>query len=282
MININSIKNILPDSIKRLGIEKELKITSVVLHWSDIVGKDIAKSSWPISLRQGVLLVVVRNSVWCHHLCMLKENLIKKINIFIGDNIVTDIKYKVGSIKDSKGILQEEDVHKPLMLPLDKAEIKQADELVKEIDDIKLRNKVLSVLLKDLAHKKYCKKENWHSCKTCGILVKAEECYCTVCEQENRRQRNADIRKYLLEVPWLNFAEFIKYYDCSKEEFQRVRTELVYRLLQEVRAGKGDQINELTLVMLLTGVSPFSISTEFIAKTLCKIRGGKYVSTPWS
>lgn len=69
----------------------------VVVHWSDIVGAELAEVTRAESITKGVLKVLVKDSVWSYHLSMLKPKLIGKLNERVGKGIVKDIFFKIES-----------------------------------------------------------------------------------------------------------------------------------------------------------------------------------------
>lgn len=52
-----------------------------------------AKSK-PAEIEYGILFLTVKNSVWSHHLSMMKIDIIAKINHFIGEALVKDIRFR--------------------------------------------------------------------------------------------------------------------------------------------------------------------------------------------
>ena len=72
---------VLKPVIQRLGWEKGLLHNQVILSWSEIVGKEIAKHTAPLRVRGSKLFVEVENSSWMNHLHYLKPEILKKMNV---------------------------------------------------------------------------------------------------------------------------------------------------------------------------------------------------------
>jgi hypothetical protein len=66
--------------------------------WSDLVGEQVARNSQPLSLKKGVLVVVAYDSVWKHHLELLKQELTERINRHRKEPIVAKIVIRVGEV----------------------------------------------------------------------------------------------------------------------------------------------------------------------------------------
>lgn len=66
--------------------------------WSEIVGEAVARHSQPVSLKKGVLVIVTHDSVWKHHLELLKDALADKINGRFPEPLIEKIVLKVGEV----------------------------------------------------------------------------------------------------------------------------------------------------------------------------------------
>ncbi len=73
--------------------------------WKGLVGEQIARYSQPKSLKNKILTVTVYDSVWKHHLQMLKEALLEKINRGNPEPIVTEIVLRVGKLPEAEPVL---------------------------------------------------------------------------------------------------------------------------------------------------------------------------------
>ena len=71
----------------------------MIVHWGEIVGPEIAAHATAVSVAAGSLRVVVNSPVWSHHLMMLRQNLIEKINKFAGEKVISHIHFTIGSGK---------------------------------------------------------------------------------------------------------------------------------------------------------------------------------------
>lgn len=71
----------------------------VVECWPEIVGGDLAEVTRAESISNGLLRVLVKDSVWAYHLSMMKPQLIKKLNSYAGSKVVNDIFFQIGNIE---------------------------------------------------------------------------------------------------------------------------------------------------------------------------------------
>ncbi len=73
--------------------------------WKDLVGEQVARYSIPRSLKNKVLVILVHDSVWKHHIEQYKEVLAEKINDRRPEPIVEQIVIKVAEIPDAAPVL---------------------------------------------------------------------------------------------------------------------------------------------------------------------------------
>lgn len=282
---MKQLRDILPVTLQNLGLTKRYNTEWAMLHWPEIVGRDIAAHAVPVNVQKGTIVLAVNNSVWCHHLSMMKEEIIDKLNGFIGEKLITDIRFQAGYLQNDKNINLDnekmETINQKLKLvKLDEAEIEQAGYLVRPVAEEQLQRKLFKIIKKHLAFKKLKKLNNWHKCAACDSLCPGELTYCSVCAIEHREKRLSNIRQLLIEAPWLTYAELCKYAECLPEEFIRAKTALILFYTNEMNSGNSEKLDTLTLVMLVTGAKPGDVTEKLMKKTLDKFRRKNYVPTP--
>lgn len=141
-----SIRSILDKTLKVLEIDVPVKTYSILGAWNEIVGESVATHSQPRSIRNRILFIDVTHSTWMQQLQFLKPTLLEKVNTFLGEPLIQDIRFKVGKIsptpqKPSKSpIWQKED--------LDENTLKRIDMLLQKIDHGELKKGLRKVLIK--------------------------------------------------------------------------------------------------------------------------------------
>jgi len=71
----------------------------IIDQWPEIVGSDLAEVTKAEKIDNGLLRVTVKDSVWAHHLSMMKPRLINKLNNFAGGKVVNDIFFLIGDFE---------------------------------------------------------------------------------------------------------------------------------------------------------------------------------------
>lgn len=282
---MNSVRVILPQTLVKLGIKKRYNVESVIYHWQEIVGDEINTHARPAVVQGTTLVISVTNSAWCHHLSMFKNEIIGKINRFIGEKLITDIRFQAGYFQncqngdntDRNDYILQYDMDK---VYLDDADCRQIDAVVSQVADEQLRQRLQQFVQKQFRLKKVRSRQAWHRCADCTALCPADKVYCNSCEIRERHERANKIRKLLLEVPWLNYAECSQYIECKPHEFQLARDGLRELLERKFYAGEDDRAFILTLVMIINGLKPDKVTEEIVNATLEQIRRKKYGFTP--
>lgn len=285
---MHCIGEVLDQTLKKMGLTKRYHAELAIDRWPQIVGEDIATHACPVRMEDGVLFISVSSSVWSHHLFMLKESIIYKINQFIGERIVKDIRFQAGYLKYCKN---QEDASIVISMKqrlsavrLDAEEMTMVADITDEVTDPVLQKRLAVLAQKSLAFKKLRKMDHWHSCGHCGTLCPPNEVYCTACKRILRNETLKKIRKMLMDAPWFTYDELKKYIDCTIFEFNQAKNELISRLSMDyaIQNGQADVIQMTTLAMLIHTKKPEEITTEIVNLTLQKIRRKQYVFAPRS
>lgn len=88
------IKEVLKQTIKRLGIDKGLSENKAVACWKEVVGRDISTKSEATKIIKGVLYVKTESPVWSQQLSFMAEELVAKINNHLGGDVVKKIRFR--------------------------------------------------------------------------------------------------------------------------------------------------------------------------------------------
>lgn len=96
MRSTENISSILKRVIKKDRLYK-MNEASIKMDWKELVGEEVAKHTAPTFLKNGKLFVNVDSSTWAYELSNhLKDLILRKINKDMGEEVVTDIHFRVG------------------------------------------------------------------------------------------------------------------------------------------------------------------------------------------
>jgi predicted nucleic acid-binding Zn ribbon protein len=92
------LSSILDAFLESLRIPNVAFLVSLRKKWPEIAGPLVTRNATPLSLRNGVLTIVVRNHAWAQELQMSKTTMIGRIRETVGERIpVSDIRFTVGT-----------------------------------------------------------------------------------------------------------------------------------------------------------------------------------------
>jgi predicted nucleic acid-binding Zn ribbon protein len=111
------LSSILDSFLESLRIPHVAFLVSLRKKWPEIAGPLVTRNAMPLSLRNGVLTVAVRNHAWAQELRMSKIPMIRSIRETVGERIpVSDIRFTVGSlasVEEEEATEREELPHAP-------------------------------------------------------------------------------------------------------------------------------------------------------------------------
>ncbi|MEA1900747.1 MAG: DUF721 domain-containing protein [Thermodesulfobacteriota bacterium] len=92
------ISSIINKIIKTYRHETGDDLKNVCSIWNSTVGKSVAENAQPFALKGKILIVNVTSSSWIQQLQFFKNDILRKINISAGKELVEEIKFKIGTI----------------------------------------------------------------------------------------------------------------------------------------------------------------------------------------
>ena len=94
----SELSTLLPSLFSDKPLGKRLKESVIWRVWDKAVGQPIASKARPSAFRQGILTVAVTSAPWMQQLGFLKQQLIEAVNGALGEEMVTEIYLKAGTL----------------------------------------------------------------------------------------------------------------------------------------------------------------------------------------
>lgn len=267
--------------MKNQSMRKKYKEHSVKYYWRDIVGDDVARHVSCGSFSRGVLTVHADSAVWSHQVLMKKNTIIKQINDFSGDKIVKDIRIQTGyqpNFREINKDLPNLDYYLN-QIQLDPSLAKEIKEMTSNVKDDALRLKMTSVIEKHKKLEQLKKAHGYHPCAECGSLCEKKETYCISCRRQKRKEKKQQIRKMLLDAPFLTYAQLNKMMMCTNLEYQEEKSDLIDQTARKIKSGDESEMTKYLLAMLVSGMTPDMIQEDNVEKIVSRFRGKRYVSS---
>ncbi len=89
--NTQNISDVVSQLLKELHIDHKLKEIRLINSWEEILGKNVARATTNIFIKNRILFVSLKSSVVRNELMMLKTGIIKALNEKAGETLVDDI-----------------------------------------------------------------------------------------------------------------------------------------------------------------------------------------------
>jgi len=141
-----SIRSVLENTLKSLEIDVPLKSYSILGAWNQIVGATVAAHSQPRSIHNRILFIEVVHSTWMQQLQFLKPTLLEKVNNFLGEPLIQDIRFKLGKILPGTPSPSKTDSWRKE--DLGEETLKRIEKLIQKIEDGEVRKALQDVLMK--------------------------------------------------------------------------------------------------------------------------------------
>jgi hypothetical protein len=151
-----SIHSILEKTLKTLEIDVPLKTYSIMGAWKEIVGESVAAQAQPRSIRNRILFIDVTHPTWMQQLQFLKSTLLEKVNTFLGEPLIQDIRFKLGKIAPPPPTPSKPDTWRKE--DLDEGTRKRIEDLLQKIEDGEVRRTLKDVLTQGAKLESYRKK----------------------------------------------------------------------------------------------------------------------------
>ncbi len=139
------IHSILEKTLKGLEIDLPIRTYAIWGAWKEIVGESVAGQTRPRTVRNRILFIDVSHSTWIQQLQFLKPTLLGKINAFLGESPIEDIRFKLGKIPSP---LPQFNSPVNRVGDLDEPTLKRIEGLVERVGDEEMRSALKEVLIR--------------------------------------------------------------------------------------------------------------------------------------
>lgn len=172
-------------SLDNLGLTQRILEHQALGKWADVVGPQIAASTVAERVRDGIMFVCCKSSMWSNELTLHKSDIIKRLNKAVGKKAITDIRFSArGFRKVLEQVKKEENdtrVRNLEKVAVDESSSEAAAKVASQVEDVKLAQRIEKAIL---SSKRLCevkKQEGWKDCPKCGALYNGEHKVCDNC-----------------------------------------------------------------------------------------------------
>ena len=266
-----TVGDFLPRFLKSLAGKKKYQENLVFLRWPHIVGETLAAHVQPVRFDFRTLFLTADAPVWANELKYMLGTLRDKINGYVGEELVREIRFGAGSGRrcavHTEALSAKEDWEPP-----EEKERQRAEKACDEVADERVKEAAARAMAQSRARRRQAAALGGGLCQRCGAPGGGRERLCPACQRRRREEKRIALRRIFSETPWLRYHEVAKLLDASPDfvlaERRRLAQEWAGRLTQ--REGIGDE--EKKLVMLFAAIPPAELTEEKARQVMTCLR----------
>lgn len=286
MDGIKDLKNLALKAIeKRSSLLKNEKyiLWKIKKNWTQIVNGPIGEKTYPKSLFNGNLVVVINDGIIYHTTIMYAENIKEKINTFLNGKFLESIEfskvnYKIkrdlldelieneekrgtirvgeiprGNVRESRIDVESENkiTEKVKDIVLSTEEIKEIHENIDKIDkkyeDIARRLEKIAIKLKK--REKYLKNNGYIECEHCKILFLQEsnEKMCFECRMNEKNRKFQKMADLIRNKPYISEKQAVRITNTDKAIYYKARDILAQQTYNDMLYYCLEKTREISL-----------------------------------
>lgn len=266
---------IFSQALREMSISKDFFSHMIMYYWPKIVGKHTAANVKPVKIEFKKLFLYTSHPVWATQLSYMEEDIVKKINSFMGEFLVEKIFFtNIPPEKASdENTAPEPNIGREIKkVNISDAELDRIKQDLSLVENDDLKQTLYKVRLNDEKYKKYRRQNNWQPCRKCENLCPPGETLCKECIRKENMARLAAIRNFLMDMPWARYCDVVKDIPCTAREVNEERIILMQKLAAKISARNPACFEMSLLTMLYKSVPPDKITDELVESTKKQFR----------
>ena len=180
--NISRLGGFLRSTLQDLGVQEKILEQQALAKWKQSVGPQIAASTRPEYIRDGVLFIACKSSMWSSELALHKNDIVGKLNAAVGKPVVKDIRFSARGFRKPVDEVSKDVKATPVdSIPLDEQEAKSAEETAALCESDELASRVKRAIMTSKRLREAKLQDGFRPCVKCGELHNEEHERCDVC-----------------------------------------------------------------------------------------------------
>jgi len=176
----------LQSAIGRMESAGQVRASLALAYWPRVVGAQAAAATQVEAVRDGVLFVRTKSSVWSHELTLHKARILLGLNRMLGGKIIEEIIFRAQGVTKSE-TSEEPDTPDPEELaavaldPGEKRELRVRLERLFHVKDEHTRRALAARLIQEAKLRHWRLERGWKVCRRCAALHKTAFALCPIC-----------------------------------------------------------------------------------------------------
>jgi hypothetical protein len=146
--SVTRVGSFLRGTLQDLGVQERILEQQALAKWREVVGPQIAASSRPDGIRERVLFVTCKSSMWSNELSLHKPDIVKRLNAAVGKKIIDDIRFSARGFRKAEPAAKTEKPDPAVdSVPLSGDEVGAVEEVAAICESEELAAKVRRAML---------------------------------------------------------------------------------------------------------------------------------------
>jgi len=181
-----ALVGILQNVINGMESGPKIRESLALAYWPRIVGPQAAAATEPETVRDGVLFVRTKSSVWSHELTLHKARILQNLNRLLGGKVIAEILFRAQGVTP-KSVEEEPDVPSPeelaavVLEPPEKAELRARLQDLYTLEDDRIRKAIALRLTQEAKLRHWRLEHGWRLCPRCSTVHKTDFPLCPIC-----------------------------------------------------------------------------------------------------
>ncbi len=164
----------------------QIRASLALAYWPRVVGAQAAAATQAESVRDGILFVRTKSSVWSHELTLHKARLLTNLNRLLGVKVITDIIFRAQGITPPDPPADpdhptEAELVALILEPFEKAQLRTSLEALISITDDHARESIARRISMDARLRHWRLEHGWKVCPRCNSLHDTQHRLCPIC-----------------------------------------------------------------------------------------------------
>ena len=178
--------NMLEILLSNLDTGHKIREGLAVVYWPRVAGEQVAAASQAEEVRNGVLMVRTKGSVWSQELSLMKHRLLPELNRLCGKPVIKDITFRSTGLPSDEDETEDDaptpaDLEELLLTDEDRAALDADLAAIEGLPDDDVRRRLEAILERQHRLRRWRLDHGWRPCDGCRTLHRGPDALCTVC-----------------------------------------------------------------------------------------------------
>lgn len=179
--------NVVLSTIDSMESATKVRESLAFAYWPRVAGPQAAAATEVEAVRDGILFVRTKSSVWSHELTLHKQQLIGALNALLGGKLITEIVYKARGVKKkapappAADTPDEAELDAVVLDPAEEAELQQHQRGLPRIQSDRVRSVIASRMVRDAKLRHWRIERGWKVCRRCNSVHNTDFRNCPLC-----------------------------------------------------------------------------------------------------